>query len=152
MADFVNISEAASLGLHAMTYLASQNGGHRTTASIATVLDVSEHHLAKVMQRLAKAELVESVRGPHGGFRLAKDATQITLLDVFEAVEGKAEPRRCLLSIEPRCPEEKCILGGLNIRIFKEVREHFQKTKLADVATVFGEHHHENNKADHPHR
>jgi Rrf2 family transcriptional regulator, nitric oxide-sensitive transcriptional repressor len=138
MSGFFKISEAASLGLHAMTYLVAHPDENVSTASIAGVLSVSEHHLAKVMQRLSRGGLVASNRGPGGGFRLAKDAADVTLLDIFEAIEGKVEARTCLLGDHPICPPGKCIFGRLNTELHDQVKKHFQQTRLADTADVFG--------------
>lgn len=140
MADLINVSEAASLGLHAMTYLVAHPDQNATTATMAQRLRVSEHHLAKVMQRLARAGLVASARGPRGGFHLAKDPRQVSLLAVYEAIEGKLEAKACLLAAKPLCPNGRCLLGGLHQSLHKQIKEHFKNTKLADLANVFGEH------------
>jgi Rrf2 family protein len=97
MTGMLHISDAASLALHAMVLIAGKPDTLVSTHEIAEQLGVSENHLAKVRQTLSRAGLVESTRGPHGGFRLAKSAAEITLLDVYEAVEGPIRPTSCLL-------------------------------------------------------
>ena len=139
MTDLLKISEAASLGIHAMIYLVAHPGETIATGAIAARLQVSEHHLAKVMQRLVRAALVVSVRGPKGGFHLADDPATVSLLDVFEAIEGSPEPRTCLLGPERRCPSGQCFLGDLNQRVHAQIKEHFEKTKLADLGGIFRE-------------
>ena len=64
MANFVRISEAASLGLHTMALLAKRGETRTTNQEIADMLGASVHHLAKVMQRLVRAGLVDSAVGP----------------------------------------------------------------------------------------
>jgi len=88
VSNFVKLTEAASLGLHAMAMLARHEGRRITNQVIARKLHASSHHLSKVMQRLVHAGLVRSTSGPQGGFVLAKSADRITLLDIHEAVEG----------------------------------------------------------------
>ncbi|MCF8044104.1 MAG: Rrf2 family transcriptional regulator, partial [Desulfarculaceae bacterium] len=73
MQQLLKISEAASLALHTMGLLASRPGEQVPTRELAARLKVSEAHLAKVMQRLGRAGLVRSQRGPKGGFALERN-------------------------------------------------------------------------------
>jgi Rrf2 family protein len=71
MSNIVQLSEAASLGIHAMVIIARSNKIINAN-TIAEMTDASRNHLAKVMLTLAKMGLVKSLRGPSGGFVLAK--------------------------------------------------------------------------------
>ncbi len=137
MAHLVNISEAASLALHTMAMLAREPNRRMTNQEIAEVLKGSEHHLAKVMQRLAKVGLVTSVRGPQGGFLLAKMAGQITLLAIYEAVEGPLEQGGCLLG-EPICNGTNCLLGEVVQAAHQQIRDCLRKTTLDELAQNSG--------------
>ena len=139
MSSLLGISEAASIGWHAMIILAASGDELCSTAEIAERLQVSGAHLSKVLQRLTRAGLVEAVRGPHGGFSLGKPAKDMTVLEIYEAIEGELEAKACLLSDKPLCPNGRCLLGGLHQSLHRQIKEHFQKTKLADLAGVFGE-------------
>ncbi len=127
----LKISEAASLALHTATMLAANADRVMTTAEMARTLDVSENHLSKVLQRLTKAGLVRSIRGPSGGYALAKPAAQVTLLDVYEAIEGPMRPAGCLLTRQV-CGGH-CILGGLLQSVNKQIRDYFAATKLSSL-------------------
>ena len=124
MADVLNISDAAALALHAMAFLAGQPERRFATGEIASELHVSETHLSKVLQRLAKVGLVASVRGPHGGFVLARPAAEIRLLDAYEAIEGPLA-------------DSRCILDGLVTGVNSRVRDYLTKTKLSTVSGIF---------------
>ena len=65
---------------------------------IAQLLNVSHNHLSKVLQRLVKSELIISIKGHSGGFKLAKPAEEVTFLEIYEAIEGRFKPSTCLLS------------------------------------------------------
>lgn len=130
MSNLLRISDAASLALHMMICLSEAPEKLISTHDIASALDVSENHLAKVGQRLHKAGLVEAVRGPKGGFKLAKPAEKITLLNIFEAIEGPACPEKCLLGRES-CERESCIMGGIVESVNRQVLDFFAKTTLA---------------------
>ena len=136
MANLLKISEAASLALHTMVYLAANNGRLVTTHEIGDALRVSEAHLAKVLQRLVKVGLVDSTRGPRGGFCLAKSGADISLLEVYETIEGPLTPTNCLLGT-PICSGEKCILGGLLEDVNKRVKEYFAQTRLHELTDVY---------------
>jgi len=106
-----------------------------TNKEIAKALNVSENHLSKVLQRLGRVGLVKSVRGPKGGFILGKAANDISLLDVYESIEGPFVMSNCLLGI-PICDGNKCILGGLLKTLNTEVRDYLAGTKLSEFADV----------------
>ncbi len=132
----LRISDAASLGLHAMAVLASVDDSSKmSVTSLAKRLAVSDHHLAKVMQRLNKHGLVSSRRGPKGGFVLARPSDEISLLEVFEAIEGPLPNKTCLMNT--RVCNGTCILGDLLYSINRMVREHLENNTLADMASGF---------------
>ncbi len=137
MSNLIRISEAASLALHTMSCLPEGGKDVVTAKHVAATLGVSEAHLSKVLQRLVKAGLVKSERGPHGGFCLARPGGDITLLDVFEAIEGTLEPVDCLLGTMS-CGG-KCILGDLIRSVNRQIGERLAHTKVSDVWGVFGE-------------
>jgi len=133
MAGVINVSEAASLALHTVAILASEPGRIFSTREIASSLRVSEAHLAKVMQRLGKVGLVKSVRGPKGGFVLGRKPEEITLLDVYELIDGPLGNSNCLFGT-PVCGNRKCIMGNLLTSVNRQVREYFSNTRLSQIA------------------
>jgi Rrf2 family protein len=135
MGGVVRFSEASSIALHAMVILAGAPQGRTTAQAIADRLPVSAHHLAKVMQRLVRAGLVQSVRGPGGGFALAADPRRTTLLDVHEAIEGKLEVSACLFD-EPQCCGA-CLLGDTLAEANQLVHARLARTRLADLVDLF---------------
>lgn len=135
MSSLLKISDAASLALHAMVYLASHEDRPVSTGEIAEVFDISRAHLSKVMQWLSRDGLVDSIRGPKGGFVLGEDPEKITLLDVYESIEGPLEQTECLLET-PVCGG-CCILGDLLESVNDQVARRLGGTKLSDLAGVF---------------
>ena len=132
MPNPLGISDAGSLGLHAMAYLARNQGIMISIHQIATELGVSEHHLAKVCRMLSKAGLIEAARGPKGGLRLKRPAGEIALLDIYETIQGPLDPPACLLD-RPACGSDRCILGGLLESVNRQVLDYVSKTTLADL-------------------
>jgi Rrf2 family protein len=132
----LRISEAASLAIHTMVFLAGEPSIHLSAAKLARVICVSQAHLAKVLQRLTKAGLLISARGPRGGFSLARRNEEITLLDVFEAIDGPFEPEDCLMH-DKTCGQMGCLFGDLLSGINRQVRDYLGSRTLEDVKWVY---------------
>lgn len=132
MGNLLRLSESVTLALHVMVILA-QDEGRSTTPRLAERFRASPHTLAKVFQSLARAGLVKAVRGPKGGFTLARPADQISLLDIFEAIDGPLGKPRCPLS-RPFCDGSRCVLGGLVESVQEEGRDYFSRTTVAELA------------------
>jgi len=137
MSTILRISEATSLALHAMALLARDPERVLSTHAIARALHASEAHLSKVMQRLHKARLVTSVRGAAGGFLPEKPADDVSILDIYEAIEGPIPDATCLLG-KPICDRHPCVLGRLLETVNREVRRYFTDTRLSQLELAAG--------------
>lgn len=135
MGNMLKLSEGASLGLHAMALIAKNKEGKLKTENIAREIGGSANHLSKVMQRLVKAGLAVSKRGPTGGFQLARPADEITLLEIYEAIEGEFKMTECMLS-KKICDGSLCICGDVLSNINKIFYDHFKSTKLSQLVNV----------------
>jgi Rrf2 family protein len=130
MSSVLKISEAVSLGIHAGMIIAGTN--EKVSASvIAKQLMASEHHLAKVMQRLVRSGIIMSNRGPKGGFSLARDAKEISLLDIYVAVDGEFPSQNCFFSTEV-C-NGHCPMGDLLVKVNHDVKKYFETKNLSDL-------------------
>ena len=130
MSEVVTVSEAVSLAFHGMGLLAS--GERKSAKEMAEAVNVSEAHLAKVFQRLVREGLVGSTRGPKGGFELAKRPDEVTLFDIYIAIEGVPKGDYCLLHKE-QCPFGRCIFGSLLGNITREFVDYLKNTTLGDL-------------------
>jgi len=128
MSKIVAISEAASIALHGMILIARSNPSINVM-QIAERTGASRHHVAKIMQRLAKNNYLASQRGPSGGFTLRKRPDEITFLDIYEAIEGEIEITPCPLD-KPVCPFDKCIMNNVTNKMTLKFREHLEKQTL----------------------
>ncbi len=131
----LKISEAASLAMHALGYLANREDHPVTVREIASRFEISEAHLSKVLQRLVKVGLLRSIRGPKGGFLLTRDPGVISLLEIYEAVEGTIEPSQCLLGASI-CDGESCILGKIVLEANQMLRKRLDETSLIEVSEI----------------
>ncbi len=136
MPPVMKITEASSLAMHTMVLLAGHPGRSFTAREVSEAFKVSEAHLAKVMQRLARAGLVHSERGPKGGFSLARPGDRITLLEVYETIEGPLPKKTCLFS-QRACKSEDCILGSVLVDFNRQFRKHLSESRLTDLVGVY---------------
>jgi len=92
----MKLSDGVEWGLHCCTLLALLPDDAALPASrLAEFHGVPAAYLAKHLQALSRAGIVEAVAGARGGYRLARPAAEVTLLDVVEAVEGRTPAFRC---------------------------------------------------------
>jgi Rrf2 family protein len=136
MLNILRISEAVSLAMHAMTFLAAHGDRPHSTKEIAARLGVSEAHLSKVLQRLHRGRLVQSIRGPKGGFSIVGSPASIKLLDVYECIDGELPACECLLA-SPVCSGEGCIFGGLPETVSGQLKDYMTRTKVSDFAHLW---------------
>jgi Rrf2 family protein len=91
-------SRECEYALQAILYLALQpEDGMVPIRALTRKLCIPYHFLAKILQRLTKKGLLRSLKGPTGGFALARPAGQITLYQVIEAVDGDGFLNTCVL-------------------------------------------------------
>jgi Rrf2 family protein len=85
----MKLSRASSYVLQALVHLARERPGVWVTAQeIGQAEGLPDKFLGKLLGQLVKARVVRSVKGPRGGFSLARPPKEITLLEIIEAVDG----------------------------------------------------------------
>ena len=121
----INLSEASYIGFHALSVLVLSNC-KMSIKELAQKTESSEFHLRKIKQRLAKDGIVKSTRGPEGGFILAREPEKISLLEVYESIEGKIDSNPCVYG-KQNCTFDMClfkeVLGELNDRFYKFLQQ-----------------------------
>lgn len=91
------VSQTVEYALRAMSHLASLQGRSATSEVLAQATLVPHAYLSKIMRDLVCADLVKSFRGRRGGFLLAREPREISLLDIVNAVEPIRRIQRCPL-------------------------------------------------------
>ena len=137
MAKMFNISEAATLGLHTVVLLAEDPDKMLSINDIVEKIPASKAHLSKVLQRLGKVGIVKSTRGPKGGFILGKKPEEVTLLEVYESIDGPISNDDCLFD-DPVC-DGNCILDEFLENLNKQIYQTLQEKKLKDLHGTFKE-------------
>ncbi len=126
------ISQTAEYALRAIVYLADQGDQPRTVVQIASSTHVPAGYLAKVMQNLSRAGLVRSQRGLKGGFTLAQTASQLSILEIVNAVDPIRRFPECPLGI-PSHGRRLCPLHNRLDEAAQSLEEALRKTKVADL-------------------
>ena len=130
MANIINFSEAATIALHGMILIAKTDKP-LNAIQLSETLGKSKHHIGKVLQRLVKVGYLNSYRGPSGGFTLKAEPEKLTLLDIYSAIEGNIEVKKCELQYKI-CPIDKCIFDNITSKMTEEFIQYMESEILSD--------------------
>jgi Rrf2 family protein len=130
----MKLSRASTYALQAVVGMSGQQDGQVVGSHLtAQAHGLSGKFLLRLLLSLVRAEILYSRKGPNGGYRLAKCATKITLLDIIEAVDG---PLRGEVPASEVKGEQRLIarLGEVCQRITDHDRRELGKVTVADLA------------------
>ena len=120
--------------LRVLMFLALNRDRLATIPEIAAAYDISENHLMKVVHQLARAGVIESVRGKGGGIRLAHEPEQIRIGQIVRAAEGAAPIVECFSDDGGDCRiTPACRLKGVLQRAFHALYATLDEYTLADL-------------------
>ena len=131
----VRLNKSTRFALYCVVELSKNPEAVLTAGEIADKYKISEHHVAKVLQQLTRWGLVRSIRGIKGGFQIAKNPKEITMMDVVEIFEPRLPYNKCLLlDFEEVCEySDTCRIG----EVFNEIQEQALYTlKSISIATL----------------
>jgi Rrf2 family protein len=128
----MQITRQADYALRAMLYLSKIEPNQRAaTSQIAAAKKIPPSFLAKIISQLSIAGLIHTSRGARGGVSLARDAKDISVLEVVEAIDGPIALNECTISPEG-CPfSEDCPIHDLWCGTQDEMVEKLRKTTFA---------------------
>jgi Rrf2 family protein len=126
------ISQTAEYALRAAVFLADQAGRPLTTQEIADATRVPAGYLSKVLGLLARAGVVHSQRGLHGGFSLARKPEDLSVLDVINAVDPIQRINTCPLGLKAH-GTELCPLHRRLDDAMASIEKAFGDSTLADL-------------------
>jgi Rrf2 family protein len=100
---------------------------------IATRQGIPTDYLDQIMIRLRAGDLVRSTRGRNGGYRLSRDASQISMWELFSAVEESMIPVECVSTGKQCSFSDGCAAIGAWGQIFKSLRDSLDQVKLSEL-------------------
>ncbi|MCF8179092.1 MAG: Rrf2 family transcriptional regulator [Sulfuritalea sp.] len=120
--------------LRVLMFLALNRDRLATIPEIAAAYEISENHLMKVVHQLARAGVIESVRGKGGGVRLARAPEEIRLGDVVRCSEGNAPIVECLADdVSACCIAPACRLSAILVSAFEAMYASLDEYTVADL-------------------
>jgi Rrf2 family protein len=126
------ISQTAEYALRAIVFLGNQAGAACTTAQLAGEIDAPPSYLAKVMKGLTRAGIVGSQRGLHGGFTLSSEPSELTILEVVNAVDAFQRIPQCPLG-RPAHTSGLCPLHRRMDNVMAAAEESLEHTTIGEV-------------------
>lgn len=134
MQHLLQVSRKVDYALRAMIYLATLPDGTREPQQeIASKNDIPREFLAKILKTLADRGLVSALRGPHGGVAMARPATEISFLDVIEAVEGPVVLNLCLDAKQGCSQDTTCTMQSVWRAGQERMLDVYRTTRLVDL-------------------
>ncbi|MCA9229297.1 MAG: Rrf2 family transcriptional regulator [Planctomycetales bacterium] len=129
------LSQTVEYALRAVVHLAAEAPNGCTTQQLAKVTQVPAAYLAKVLQNLSREGIVSSQRGIGGGVSLAIEASELTILDVINAVDPIQRIKTCPLELGSHSPA----LCPLHRRVDNAIAQVETAFKSTTVAEILGE-------------
>lgn len=127
------VSTKAQYGLRALIEIARREGEAVPLKDVSERQGLSQHYLEQIASNLRRAGFIKSVRGAHGGYRLARPADQINAYDVVTAMEGSIAPVQCVED-EHSCESQNvCGTQDLWFRVDAALRDVLGSTTIADL-------------------
>jgi len=131
----VILSQTAVYALKATMYLAEKGGeGPLRVDDISKGLDVPRNYLSKILHVLARAGLLDSTRGPGGGFRLARRPADLSLSEVIGHFDDISEASGCLLGRERCSDDTPCAAHARWKDVSASVRAFLSQTTIENLS------------------
>ncbi len=127
-------SKACEYGIRALTYLARHPNRLCLAKEISQSEGIPHYFLSKILQNLARQGVLRSVKGPGGGFQLAKDPEELTLYDIKALLDGTQDLDECAVGLGRCTDETPCPLHDAFQPLRERIKRYLKETTLADMA------------------
>ena len=135
----LKLTKRADYGLIALKHLAESETGAASAKEIGDKYQLPPEALAKILQRLTKQGLLVSQQGTHGGYSLAKKASQISALEVIRAIDGDVFLTSCS-SVAKGCDQhEICTIREPLRKVNNSIRGLLSRIKISDMRDAAGD-------------
>jgi len=143
--EAMKLGEGVEAAIHCAATLASVDGNSTMPgAALAECFGLSPSYLLKHLNQLTAARILESVPGPAGGYRLARAAERITLLDIVLAVEGPEPAFRCgeirrngPVKIDASAYVKPCGINAAMLKAERAYRAVLAEVKISDIVAEY---------------
>ena len=128
------LSRTSGYAISALARLAGPGGAWTLAKDIASSAEIPKAYLSTILNVLARSGLIRAKRGYRGGFALTKPAEKISVLQVVEAVEGRAWREGCLLGLSECSDERACPSHAFWKTQRDKIEKFLRSITLAEVA------------------
>ena len=109
----MNFSKTSSYALQVLTYLAGHEEELFSAKYLHEKLNIPKQYLRQLLTSLAKNDLIKSVQGRSGGFCLCRNADEIFLADIIDAIDGLDSLQKCIMGYD-QCPfDQSCAMHDI---------------------------------------
>lgn len=128
-------STSCHYGLQAMLYIAYHHKDDKNIElkQIAEDQGIPKHFLSKILQQLVRHELLVSMKGPTGGFRLNQPASDTALIEIVDAIDGLGIFTQCGIGFKECDDDHPCPIHNDFKGVRNQVRELFESKSLKDL-------------------
>ncbi|HTW73793.1 MAG TPA: SUF system Fe-S cluster assembly regulator [Steroidobacteraceae bacterium] len=134
----LRISKLTDYATLILAQLASHPVRRCTAAQIAAQTGLATPTVSKLLKQLHRRGLVESTRGLHGGYLLARPAAEISAANIIDALEGPVALTECAGHASHCCIESTCLVGRAWQRVTQAIRRSLQEITLQELAGLGG--------------
>ena len=133
------LSNTSKYAIRAVIYLAlfASNEKKSGIKEISNKLDIPTPFLGKILQMLAKHQILNSSKGPHGGFSLKKPAMDISIMEIIEIIDGTDAFDTCVIRTSPCNTNEPCSMHDTIAPLRREMKSMYMTETIADLASEF---------------
>jgi len=133
------ISNTSKYAIRAVIYLALFASEEKKSGikEISAALDIPTPFLGKILQMLAKKNILNSSKGPHGGFSLQRPAMDISIMDIIEIIDGTDFFNTCVIRTTKCSYEAPCSMHDKVAPLQREIKSLFMTETIADLASEF---------------
>jgi Rrf2 family protein len=130
------LTQTSEYAMRAVLTIAEEPEGHPVGAArLARVLGIPQNYLSKTLHQLARAGILESTRGKLGGFRLARPAARISLVEVVGLFDDVTGRRTCLMGRASCSDHNACAAHARWKGVSDKIADFFRETTVADLVT-----------------
>jgi Rrf2 family protein len=129
----MEITRQTDYAIRCVLYLSKKQDQPTVVEEIAQEMSIPKSFLSKIVQKLSRADILESFRGIKGGFKLARKPAEISLLDVIAAMQGPAASNKCAVD-KAKCNLScACVVHPVWIELRKQTEDYLRKINFANL-------------------
>jgi len=130
----MQLHNTTQYAIRTLSYIAKHDNAHLHNAKdLSDTLDIPYKFLTKIMTDLVKFEFIISIRGRDGGYKLAKEASTVTIMEILNKFNDPVNYEQCILGIGTCDSKNKCALHDQWVKPKDMIQKMFKETTLENL-------------------